>query len=90
MPAGLIKTKGDAKKWKRAKSAVAKARSKKQSEFTDLDWGLVTSIFKKMKGESIAGGSFATVDTRRWNLAALREALKVLRRSIGYKMRPQQ
>lgn len=48
MPA-FVKTAADEKRWDRAKDAVSKSRDKKQSDFTDRDWGLVNSIYQKMK-----------------------------------------
>lgn len=43
----------DEKMWDRAKRAVSKSRGKRFGEFGDRDWGLVTHIFKKIKGEQV-------------------------------------
>jgi len=47
MPGRLSKR--DEKKWQKAKRTVRKQKGKKQSKFTDRDWGLTQFIFKKMK-----------------------------------------
>jgi len=49
MPSNMVKTKAQETKWKRAKAAVERSRKKGESEFTDRDWGLVTSIYKGIK-----------------------------------------
>jgi hypothetical protein len=48
MPA-FIKNPAQEAKWKRAKDAVKRARKKDHEQFTDQDWGLVTTIFKKIR-----------------------------------------
>lgn len=42
--------KRDEAKWKRAKKAVEESKGKKESQFTDRDWGLVMKIYKEMGG----------------------------------------
>lgn len=73
MPGRLSKK--DEKKWQKAKRVVRKQKDKKQSKFTDRDWGLVQHIFKAQKKASLseslktaanaldAIGEFALADT---------------------------
>lgn len=37
-------------KWKRAKKAVEESKGKKESQFTDRDWGLVQKIYQDIGG----------------------------------------
>jgi uncharacterized protein YjbJ (UPF0337 family) len=41
----------DDSKWKKAKGKVKEQKGKKESDFTDRDWGLVTTIYKNMGGD---------------------------------------
>jgi hypothetical protein len=47
MPGKLSKK--DESRWQKAKRVVRKHKGKKQSRFTDRDWGLVQHIFKAQK-----------------------------------------
>ncbi len=47
MPANIVKSPADEKKWTRAKQIVKKQKGRKPK--SDRDWGLVTHIFKNMK-----------------------------------------
>ena len=48
MPAAWV---ADEKKWKRAKEIVTERRGKKEKDFDDVDWGLVSHIYFLMGGE---------------------------------------
>lgn len=50
MPGKMNNT--DEKKWRKAKRIVRKQKGKRQSKFTDRDWGLVQHIFKSQKNAS--------------------------------------
>jgi hypothetical protein len=50
MPGKMNNT--DEKKWQKAKRVVRKQKGKRQSKFTDRDWGLVQHIFKNQKSAS--------------------------------------
>ena len=54
MPAGWVDTPEEEKAWKKAKGVVAEQRSKKESSFTDRDWGLVTHIAKNILKSSLS------------------------------------
>jgi len=45
---GWINTPEEEAAWKKAKGVVSKQRKKKESEFKDQDWGLVTKIAKNI------------------------------------------
>ena len=51
MPGKL--SKGDEKKWKKAKRVVRKQKGKKKSQLTDRDWALVQHIFQGQKKASL-------------------------------------
>lgn len=46
---GFVRSKKDEARWKRAKKATSKSRSKDESSFSDRDWALTTHIYNKMK-----------------------------------------
>ena len=37
--------------WRRAKAAVSKSKKKPEGSFTDQDWGLVMTIYKRLGGK---------------------------------------
>lgn len=54
MPTGWVDTPKEEKAWKKAKSVVSEQRNKKESDFTDRDWGLVTHIAKNILKSSVS------------------------------------
>ena len=49
---GTVRSAADEKKWKRAKKHVSDSKGYGPDSFTDQDWGLVQTIYQKIKAKS--------------------------------------
>ena len=58
---GWVDSPKEEKAWKHAKEIVGRQRKKKEADFTDRDWGLVTHVAQNILKSSVGGGK-VTVD----------------------------
>jgi hypothetical protein len=79
---GWVDTPEEEKAWKKAKSVVAKQRSKKESDFTDRDWGLVTHIAKNVLKSSL---SVSVPDETLFHLAKVERILGTRNKVVAKK-----